>query len=348
MCVVNRKTLFGNIFLVLGALLFAAILSEILLRMILPTPVIWKYPQESYLFDPESGHRLKPNQQSFTHDKLVTTNSQGIRDSDYSREPARQVTRIIALGDSQTFGNGLAIEDTWPKQLERKLNGQAGAGRYEVLNGGLPGSDTWQHEILLQRLLSTYNPRIVVLAFYVNDIVSRPASIRNMQGDEIGSVGWRLVYLLKQSAFLLTMRNAYDAVMQSLVPRGDFLLQNAVLAGESNPEIERRWGQVERSLLNMRDVTAMSNVRFLVVSLPRRDQVDGRLKTEKYNERLSMVINKTGVKYLNMLGPMQNAYKEHGKALFIPWDGHNTSIANRVIAWKIAESIPGLMTDRPE
>ncbi len=43
--------------------------------------------------------------------------------------------------------HGIGIEDTWPKQLERGLNERAGAGDFEVLNGGLPATDTWQHEI---------------------------------------------------------------------------------------------------------------------------------------------------------------------------------------------------------
>jgi len=337
---VSRKTLVQNLLLVLASLAIAVIFAEILLRVMLPPPIVWKYPQERYLFDPEIGHRLKPNQQSFTHDKMVNINSQGIRDAEYSHEPARQVTRILALGDSQTFGNGIAIEDTWPKQLERELNN---AGNYEVLNGGLPASDTWQHEILLQRLMSIYNPDIVVLAFYVNDIVSKPATIRNVQGDDTHSASRRLVYLLKQSALLLSLRTAYDTVMQMITPRRDFLLQSSILSGESNPVIDKRWEQVRWSLSTMKEVTAKNNIGFLVVSLPRRDQVDGRLPAEKYNGRLSEVIERTGVRFMNLLGPLQEAYKEYGKALFIPWDGHNTAIANRVIAEQVATAIPGLI-----
>jgi len=72
------------------------------------------------------------------------------------------------------------------------------------------------------------------------------------------------------------------------------------------------------------------------------------LPAEKYNERLAAVMEKTGVTFINLLGPLQHAFKEHGKALFIPWDGHNTAIANHIISSVIAPAIPGLMTGVPE
>jgi hypothetical protein len=339
---VNRETIVQNLLLVLGSLIFTALLAEVLLRLLLPSPIVWKYPQERYLHDPEIGHRLRPNHQAFTHDKSVTINSQGIRDAEYNNEPAEGVTRILALGDSQTFGNGITNEDSWPKQLEHELNAQSMTSGYEVLNGGLPASDTWQHEILMKRLMSVYHPDIVVLALYVNDIVSKSTSVMNLQGDDADSIERRLIYLLKRSALLLSMRTAYDAIRQSSFPPDGFRLWNALLGGESNPEIDRRWEQVEHSLLVMKETAARNDVGFLVVSLPRRDQVDGRLPAGKYNARLSSVMGRTGVNYINLLGPLQQAYRKHGKALFIPWDGHNTAIANHVIAEEISAAIPGL------
>jgi hypothetical protein len=91
----------------------------------------------------------------------------------------------------------------------------------------------------MQRLMSAYSPDIVVLAFYVNDIVSKHASMMNAQGEDTDSVRRKLVYLLKRSALLLSLMAAYDTVRESISPRGGFQLQNALLAGESNPKIDR-------------------------------------------------------------------------------------------------------------
>lgn len=335
--------LLQNLALLIVSLAVAALLAEMLLRLVLPAPIIWAFPQESYLFDPEIGHWLEGDQRAYTHDKMVTTNSKGLRDVEFAAHAPDGVIRILALGDSQTFGNGLARQNTWPQQLERALNRDAGAKRYEVLNAGLPASDTWQHEIILKRMLAMYRPHAVILAFYVNDVATRPETIRFSQRSDRNSPNVRWIYFAKRSALLLSLRSAYDAIRKVWSPSEGYLLQNALLRGEGNAVIDRRWNQVERSLSGMRKSTDDRDVAFLVVSLPRRDQVDGRLPADRYNQRLKVILGRYGIPSINMLGPLQSAYKEYNKSLFIPWDGHNSKIANKVIAGEIAVAVPTLI-----
>ena len=206
-----------NIILLIVSIIFSTIAAEFALRTILPTPVKWKYPQEYYISDPEIGFWLKEKQKAFTHDKVVITNSMGIRDTEYQPLPPPNTTRILALGDSQTFGNGLNIENTWPKQLETILNTNPANTSYEVLNAGIPGSATWQHELILQRMIKEYHPDIIVLGFYVND-VSRRSLHTAAQHAHKNTLKLRIAYILKQSALLLTFRSALSALRQSLSP----------------------------------------------------------------------------------------------------------------------------------
>ncbi len=101
----------GNAALLLGAVAFALALLEGALRIWLPGPVVYRYPQERYDFDPEIGFVLRPNQRAFTHDKTVRVNSRGCRDAEYPSTPPEGVRRVLALGDSQTFGVGVAEVD---------------------------------------------------------------------------------------------------------------------------------------------------------------------------------------------------------------------------------------------
>jgi len=118
----STNALRNNITLLFSSIILSVLFLEIALRIILPIPIKWIFPQESYDFDPLIGYGLKPGQQAYTHDKTVTTNSIGIRDAEYSPTPATGIYRILALGDSQIFGNGLKLKDTWPKQFEHELN----------------------------------------------------------------------------------------------------------------------------------------------------------------------------------------------------------------------------------
>src|SRR5690348_3589213 len=86
------------------ASLFAALLVlEVSLRAFYPAPIRFSYPQESYDFDAEIGHTLRPRQTAFTHDRPVQTNSLGLRDRETVSYPTSETLRVLALGDSQTF-----------------------------------------------------------------------------------------------------------------------------------------------------------------------------------------------------------------------------------------------------
>ena len=326
-----------NIILLLCSVLFAVLMSELVLRIVLPAPIVWKYPQEKYAYDPEIGHRLIRDQRAFTHDKPVRINSVGIRDSDYQSEASPGAYRILALGDSQTFGNGLGLVDTWPKQLETMLN-KDGKLHAEVINGGIPGTDTWQHEIILQRLVSAYSTDAIILAFYVNDVVKSftPAHVHEHRKN---SLMVRAGYLMRRSALLLTLHSAIKKIRQTRTPSWQYLQQNMLLMGESNPDIEGRWSQVERSLAEMKKISNANKIDLMILAIPRRDQVDGRMPWKGYYARLESIANRCDIPIFSTLEPLQEAYQQYGKSLFIPWDGHNTRIANMVIANEAADTV---------
>ena len=92
---------------------------------------------------------------------------------------------------------------------------------YEVINAGLASSDTWQHEIILERLLPKYNPDVVVLAFYVNDVVKKFTPSQEMKKkQEAGQT--RLVYTLKKSALLMSLRAAIGGIKNRVNPSNGF------------------------------------------------------------------------------------------------------------------------------
>jgi lysophospholipase L1-like esterase len=106
----------------------------------------------------------------------VAINSRGLRDYEYDYTPPPGVTRILALGDSVTFGWGVPLEDTYPKVLERLLNGGERRGRYEVLNGGVGNYTTSRIIGLYHHELAKYDPAVVVFAFYLNNANDQPDS----------------------------------------------------------------------------------------------------------------------------------------------------------------------------
>lgn len=339
------KKILANAALMTMSLLLTAVLLDVALRFIYPAPIAWTYPQEYYEFDPEISHVLRPNQQAYTHDKPVSVNSLGLRDREYDPKPARGVRRVLAIGDSQTFGNGVAEADSWPKQVERQLNEKAqadGVKGWEVLNAGIPGTDSWQHEIWLGRLLDAYAPDAVVLGFYVNDVSPSYVPKKSSATSKTNTRIKRLGYIAKRSALV-------NLVLQRLATREQIARMKAgravsefILTGEANERIDRGWEQVDSSLGAMQEKCTARGIAFLVAVLPRRDQVSGAQASRFYNERVAQIARSHDSISIDVLPDLTSAYAEYGADLFIPWDGHNSAIANRVIATKISQRLAGL------
>jgi lysophospholipase L1-like esterase len=77
------------------------------------------------------------------------------------------VLRILALGDSSTYG--VNSEHPWPAQLQERLDRRFGAGRFEVINLGVPGYTSLQGRRLLETRGARLQPDLVVVYFGWND-----------------------------------------------------------------------------------------------------------------------------------------------------------------------------------
>ena len=93
------------------------------------------------------------------------SNSEGFKDYEYRIEKPNNTFRIIALGDSMTEGVFVAVNDTWPKQLERKLNKLNLTLQFEVFNFSIAGAGTLEEVKTLEEKGLKYNPDMVILAF---------------------------------------------------------------------------------------------------------------------------------------------------------------------------------------
>lgn len=156
-----KKKLFVTLLIPAGALLFALLLAEGLLRLL-------QYPEDVlHRFDPDfgpslipdhSGWNLKENKASFS------TNSFGLLGEEISRTKPPGVFRIALLGDSYVEGIQVAHEDRMTTRLQQKLR-ERGI-QAEVLNFGLSGFGTANQLFQLERRVFTFEPDLVILAFY--------------------------------------------------------------------------------------------------------------------------------------------------------------------------------------
>lgn len=78
-------------------------------------------------------------------------------------------SRILAVGDSNTYGLYLEAADSWPMQLEKQWNGVQASTPVEVLNLGYPGTNSFRVRENLSDLLDKLAPDIVLIMVGFND-----------------------------------------------------------------------------------------------------------------------------------------------------------------------------------
>lgn len=133
--------------------------------------------------DPEYANRITKRDEYY-----LNTNSDGFRGiREYAEHPAEGVIRVGTIGDSITFGFGVADDESYPAVLEELLSEH---GRYEVINAGVHSYDSSRGLRALRSRLLTYHPDVVTLCVGVNDSVSIPEH-RELEGGQLWLPDWR-------------------------------------------------------------------------------------------------------------------------------------------------------------
>lgn len=123
--------------------------------------------------DPRRGYKLSPGLRDHVdgdgHTSSRVAGVRGVREIALPRPAGR--TRILALGDSFTFGDGVTDAETWPQQLDALLGPEV-----EVLN---LGASAYAHDQMLLALLDdglALSPDVVVLGYVDTDKIRNPCT----------------------------------------------------------------------------------------------------------------------------------------------------------------------------
>ncbi len=173
---VNRPSLRGNLALLSISLTVAIFAGEIAARTFYPPtrvgPSSRPYHQISadpdLVYEPLPGASLQVREGGA--DLLYRINAQGWRGPEAAIPKPAGTFRILVLGDSVVFGDEVNEEESFPRQLEEALRaGSSPTRRYEVVNGGVLGYNTYQEAAWLRARGLPAEPDLVVLETVSND-----------------------------------------------------------------------------------------------------------------------------------------------------------------------------------
>ena len=237
-----RSTLLGG--LVSLCIFFAA--GELLSRIYNLPGRVNGFPRQLYVAtdDPTVPYVLRPGLVTTVRKVPVRVNALGLRGREVPLLPEAGVHRVLALGDSATFGEGLAEEDAFPVQLERELNARS-SQRWEVLNAGVQGYNTEGELGFLRTRGLAMRPEAVVVGFNLNDFDYCPV---------IGPLGV-LTYDREQRVSQWSPANLsefYLVLRWLVITRGRFI--GPQLGGEAALGVKpgQRFGDFDRAVSTIR------------------------------------------------------------------------------------------------
>jgi hypothetical protein len=144
--------------------------TEVALRVLAPN----EHNNSGRLYEKDwdpayASPRMLPNARAVHRGMDVATNSIGLRDREIAVPKPAETYRIVMLGDSFVFGQGIArLEDTLPKQLEARLKG-AGHPEVEVVNSGVCGLNTFEEYMTYEHQARKLQPDMVILVWVAFD-----------------------------------------------------------------------------------------------------------------------------------------------------------------------------------
>ncbi|MBI3252604.1 MAG: hypothetical protein HYZ52_04750 [Candidatus Omnitrophica bacterium] len=211
----------------------------------------------------------------------IRLNSRGYRDKEYSFDKLAGVYRILVLGDSVAFGDGVAVEDAFPDQLEDLLNEAGPSGRkIEVINTGIRGYNTVQEFLLLKEEGLGYNPDLVLLCYVDND--AEPFSNQDGLIDKRNE--WLIAAkdFIKRHSYLYAFFRKNFEVMRHRVTPEKF---NEHYSDQFRPD-HPGWSASYRALEAIQKITRERGIGFLLAVYP---ELVGTAPDEKYPDDLMKI-----------------------------------------------------------
>lgn len=165
------------------AIIVCLLFAELLLRL-MDMPAEWKPRHDMYgakwnflLHRPSQTpgllYELRPGVSGSALGVPVKINSLGARGEEIKVSKPRGVKRIVALGDSITFGWKVEREDIYVEILEDLLNRETGK-TFQVVNMATSGYNTAEEVALFMARGKNLDPHMVIIGYSLNDPGNEP------------------------------------------------------------------------------------------------------------------------------------------------------------------------------
>lgn len=247
-------------------------------------------------------------------------NSHGFRTDEYTTARPPDTFRVVILGDSLTWGQGVPVEDAFPAVLEDLLAERiAPAGlEVEVLAVGVCGARLVDHVVRLHAHVARLEPDLLVLQHFSNDV---EYLVDHREPDPLAALGEQSEILRLVNA--VRLREAFWRQLAAWIEPGSLSWR---LYREAAAEVAR-WHDA-------------AGTPVVVAAFPPSDQrpgggnFDGYAELEEFRPLLEpplKVLEEAGLPVLRL----EEAFRREAGRRFLcvsPTDGHPNPLAHSIAA----------------
>ena len=288
-----------NILLLIITSLVLLITAELIMRLVygLPPSTMDHFSLSKsnyYQKDDELGHVPRKNIRGLHSKKgsfstTFRTNTRGLRDKEYTLTKTDGVSRIVIIGDSFTWGWGVNDDEIYTERLEAMLSNT------ETINLGVTAYSLSQEISYFQREGLRYNPDILMVGFYLDDIIrgpgrnvinksvqqSKTSTQREVQKNRLRVKLYENMkkYVLHKSAlyqFIVDRIGTKRTLVNALANIGvinltefEDLDTNLKPALKNYPaKINKCWEVTQSELLQLKQITHNKGIKLIIVIIP--------------------------------------------------------------------------------
>lgn len=284
-----------------------------------------RWDDKRYLADPALFWVLRPSTEHKPEQPgYMSVNSLGFRSEEFAAKKPQGSYRIVTLGDSCTFGDGVSNRQTYAAVTQELLRKDFPGRKIEVINAGVPGYTSYQVLKLFETKVRGLSPDAITVYVGINDGIPIP---RGRSDAQRGRKNARAMWIRGRLGHLRTYRFLQFLLLGPGAPAMD----------ASAPTLRVAREELMDNLRRLYEGCVRQKITMLLLTNPSR----GRPESENgANAILREVSRREGVSLIDLYRAFK-PLEEEGEELYDAPGGHPAPEGHRLIGRLVAKWFAG-------
>jgi lysophospholipase L1-like esterase len=323
------KILFLFCFISISTLIFLELIARYIVRQpYYAFPEGYFVSNEFYGYELTRNFRGKYSQPEFTIS--INTNNEGLRDVD--RSPSKDQFKILALGDSFTFGVGVELKDTYLSVLEQMTN-NAGGIKLSIIKAGIIGYSTYNEKAYLEKKGLNYHPNMVLVQFWWDDLgidhITFLAETGFLTSGKITSNAQLRLFLNRNFRSYALLRRIFTTISKKAL-----FTSRVANTTESQSSLSNKYAVTLKEFKEIEERCGKNHISCWFLLIPPKEFVYNNDVLQSQWKSFCDLLSKNNIQYLDCLPVLKEALSK-GESVFFKVDSHLNRNGHKIIAEEI-------------